>query len=279
MNPSAVEVTELSHTFGGTRALAGLSLDVPRGAFVSVVGPSGCGKSTLLKILAGLVVPTTGDARVGGSSAISRPGLVGYMPQRDLLLPWKRALDNACLGVDMAPNTSAAERRATRGRARELFERFGLDGFERAWPSELSGGMRQRLALLRTYLTGQRVMLLDEPFGALDAITRRDLQDWLQSLWLDDVIARDGDEDPRSALFVTHDVEEALFLSDTVHVMSTRPGRIVATANVLDARPRDPAIVTTAAFSASKATLMMALDHGRRVAEFGDRRDSTPGIT
>lgn len=264
MNASAVEVTRLSHAFGRTWALADVSLDVPRGAFVSIVGPSGCGKSTLLKILAGLLTPTTGEADVGGTSAIGHPGLVGYMPQRDLLMPWKRALDNACLGVDMAPGNSAAEQRAIRRRARELLERFGLAGFERAWPSELSGGMRQRLALLRTYLTGRRVLLLDEPFGALDAITRRDLHGWLQGLWLDDIVDGElGSGAPRSAVFVTHDVEEALFLSDTVHVMSARPGQIAATVNVPAPRPRDPAIVATATFTATKASLLEALDDRR----------------
>ena len=231
-----------------------VSLVVPDGAFVSIVGPSGCGKSTLLRVLAGLLAPTAGSAHVLGQSTIGIPGLAGYMPQRDLLMPWYRAMTNACIGGDIA----GRDRAQTRVRAAELFERFGLAGFEQAWPSELSGGMRQRLALLRTYLTGSRVLLLDEPFGALDAITRRDLHGWLQGLWLSDISTG-----AVSALLITHDVEEALFLSDEVHVMSARPGRIVDTVAIDAPRPRHPRIVTDPAFVALKDRLLQALDAGR----------------
>jgi ABC-type nitrate/sulfonate/bicarbonate transport system ATPase subunit len=237
-------------------AIGGVSFDVPVGSFVSLVGPSGCGKSTLLRVLAGLLAPSAGSASVHGRSVVGRPGLVGYMPQRDLLLPWRRALDNACLGADVA----GTDRRRSRARARELFARFGLAGFERSWPSELSGGMRQRLALLRTYLIGSDVLLLDEPFGALDAITRRQLYQWLQELWLTD--GGTSQERPMTALFVTHDVEEALFLSDVVHVMSPRPGRITATVEVDAPRPRRAAAVTEAPFVALKASLLASLGHG-----------------
>jgi ABC-type nitrate/sulfonate/bicarbonate transport system ATPase subunit len=251
---TAISMEGVDHRFGPVVALEGVWLDVPVGSFVSLVGPSGCGKSTLLRILAGLLHPAAGGASVHGISAVDRPGLVGYMPQRDLLLPWRRALDNACLGADVA----GVDRRHSRARASELFERFGLAGFERAWPSQLSGGMRQRLALLRTYLIGSDVLLLDEPFGALDAITRRQLYRWLQELWLSE-----GRDRAMSALFVTHDVEEALFLSDVVHVMSVRPGRIVDTVKVDAPRPRDPTILTSRPFVALKANLLEALDAER----------------
>lgn len=257
MSTAAVELRGVTHSYGSTHAVADVSLDVAAGDFVSIVGPSGCGKSTLLKMLAGLLVPTSGVAAIHGTSTIDRPGLAGYMPQRDLLLPWKRAIDNATLGAELGEHRSS--RVDARRRALELFERFGLAGFEQSWPSELSGGMRQRLALLRTYLTGSSVLLLDEPFGALDAITRRDLHGWLQALWLD----RLDDTAPRSALFITHDVDEALVLSDVVHVMSARPGRIVDTITVDEPRPRDTSVTTSAAFVEHKARLLDSLDRGR----------------
>jgi NitT/TauT family transport system ATP-binding protein len=257
MSAPAVELRHVTHTYGSTPAVADVSLDVSAGDFVSIVGPSGCGKSTLLKVLAGLLFPTSGTAAIQGASTIDRPGLAGYMPQRDLLLPWKRAIDNATLGAELGDQR--VMKAEARQRALELFERFGLAGFEQSWPSELSGGMRQRLALLRTFLTGSRVLLLDEPFGALDAITRRDLHDWLQALWIDDL----GESVPRSALFITHDVDEALVLSDVVHVMSARPGRIVDTVTVDEQRPRPASVTTSAAFVRNKARLLDSLDRGR----------------
>lgn len=246
---SAVEISALEHRFGATEVLDRVGLTIADGAFVSIVGPSGCGKSTVLKVLAGLLRPTAGAALVGGASTIGNPGLVGYMPQRDLLLPWKRAIDNACLGADLAGH----DHEATRRQAHAMFERFGLAGFERAWPSQLSGGMRQRLALLRTYLTGARVLLLDEPFGALDAINRRRLHHWLQDVWV-------HDSSGRTTLFVTHDVEEALYLSDEVHVMSNRPARIIDTVRVAAPRPRPGDLTTSPSFVELKARLLASLD-------------------
>lgn len=250
VGPAGIQVTDLRHRFDGARSvevLAGVDLDVAAGAFISVVGPSGCGKSTLLRILAGLVTPTSGTAGIGGRSVIGRPGPAAYMPQKDNLLPWRRALANATLGAEIA-GVSRADAAA---RAVPLLERFGLQGFERSWPSQLSGGMRQRLALLRTFLMDRSVLLLDEPFGALDAITRRQMYAWLQGIWL---------ADRRTVLFVTHDVEEALYLSDRVVILSPRPGRVVATLAVDAPRPRSPDLVTDPAFVARKAELLAALD-------------------
>jgi ABC-type nitrate/sulfonate/bicarbonate transport system ATPase subunit len=227
--------------------LDAVDLEVEPRRFVSVVGPSGCGKSTLLRVVAGLLVPSAGASEVFAESTIGHPGLVAYMPQRDLLLPWRRALDNALLGASVRGSLGADERE----RASEWFTRFGLGGFERSWPSQLSGGMRQRVALLRTFLMGREVVLLDEPFGALDAITRRRMHLWLQELWL---------TEQRTVLFVTHDVEEALFLSDTVHVMTRRPGRMAASFAVPFDHPRDRHVVTDAAFVALKGELLDALD-------------------
>ncbi|MDA1004200.1 MAG: ABC transporter ATP-binding protein [Chloroflexi bacterium] len=250
---AAITVEQLTHRFGGAppvEALANVSLEVRRGQFVSIVGPSGCGKSTLLRILAGLERPTAGELFVEHESAIERPGLVAFMPQRDLLLPWRRALDNATLGARLG----GMDRSDATHRASELFARFGLAGFERAWPAQLSGGMRQRLALLRTFLMPRDTLLLDEPFGALDAITRREMHTWLEDVWR---------RDRRSVLFVTHDVEEALVLSDVVYVLSSRPGRVVERVEVPFARPRRTHDTATPEFAALKGRVLDALDRGR----------------
>jgi ABC-type nitrate/sulfonate/bicarbonate transport system ATPase subunit len=201
-----VHLAGVTRTFGGVRALDGVDLDVAAHEIVAVVGPSGCGKTTLLELVCGLQAPDGGTVR--GDRAV-------LMPQRDGLLPWLSAIDNAAL----APRLAGASRDAARAQAHPLFAAFGLDGFERARPHELSGGMRQRVAFLRTLLSGKPVLCLDEPFGALDALTRREMQDWLAQ-----ALARE----PRTVLLVTHDVEEAARLAHRVLVMSPRPGRVVA---------------------------------------------------
>jgi ABC-type nitrate/sulfonate/bicarbonate transport system ATPase subunit len=247
-----ITVERVSHRFSDVAALDRVDLSVADGGFVSLVGPSGCGKSTLLRILAGLLTPSSGEARIGGRSIIGRPGPAAYMPQRDLLLPWRRALGNATVGAEIAGvPRGEAERQAA-----ALFGRFGLAGFERAWPAELSGGMRQRLALLRTFLCGRDVLLLDEPFGALDAITRRDMHGWLQEVL---------EADRRTVLLVTHDVEEALVLSDEVVVLSNRPGRVVERMPVDLPRPRTLDAVSSDTFVAAKSKLLRALEAGRSV--------------
>lgn len=262
MDVPAIDVDGVTLTFGGgtpVRALDDVSLRVERGQFVSLVGPSGCGKSTLLRLLSGLVRPELGNAMIEGESVLGRPGHAAFMPQRDMLLPWRRSVSNAALGAELS-GVSSAE---ARSQAQELLPLFGLEGFERAWPSQLSGGMRQRLALLRTFLVPRDVMLLDEPFGALDAITRREMQQWLQSVWKPAGTAREfgvRDGRGRSVLLVTHDVEEALVLSDVVFVMSSRPGRIVHRVDVALGRPRTTADTTSAEFAALKAELLGALE-------------------
>ena len=203
------------------QALADLTLTVASGKLLAVVGPSGCGKSTLLELLCGLRAPDQGSLECA-------PAVL--MPQRDLLLPWLSALDNAALALRIA----GLSRARARGRARALFAELGLGGFERARPHELSGGMRQRVAFLRTLLAGKPVLCLDEPFGALDAITRGEMQEWLAG-----TLARE----PRTVVLVTHDVEEAILLADRVLVLSPRPGRTVAQLEI--EIPREPARVRT----------------------------------
>jgi ABC-type nitrate/sulfonate/bicarbonate transport system ATPase subunit len=188
------------------RALADVSLKAERGSVLAVVGPSGCGKTTLLELICGLQAPDSGAVEC-------EPAVL--MPQRDLLLPWLSALDNAVLALRIA----GAPRARARTRGAALFEELGLEGFERARPHELSGGMRQRVAFARTLLSGKPVLCLDEPFGALDAITRQEMQGWLTGALA---------SEPRTVVLVTHDVEEAIVLADLVAVLSPRPGRVVA---------------------------------------------------
>jgi NitT/TauT family transport system ATP-binding protein len=220
---SGVVVAEVVKGFGAVEALDGVSLHVPAQQTVAVVGPSGCGKSTLLELVCGLRAPDSGT--------IDAPP-AALMPQRDGLLPWLSALDNAGLAMRLA----GAPRATARIAAREHFEHFGLSGFERARPRELSGGMRQRVAFVRTLLAGRPVLCLDEPFGALDALTREHMQEWLAGAL---------EQEPRTVLLVTHDVEEAALLADAIVLLSPRPGRVVERIEVDLPRPRrrtDPAI-------------------------------------
>ncbi len=254
-SPGTVDARGLTVAWPGADGLAvaveGVDLQVDPGSFVTIVGPSGCGKSTVLRVLAGLLVPDAGSATIDGADVIGRPGSTAWLPQRDALLPWRSVLGNAVLGAELhgVPATEA------RAQARELLGRFGLAGTEGQWPSELSGGMRQRVAVLRAFLTPAPVLLLDEPFGALDALTRRQMQGWLQEVLLD---ARDQD-DARTVVLVTHDVEEALLLSDRVLVMSPKPGRIVAEVASGFSRPRRPELVADPAFVRQRSDLLAAL--------------------
>jgi ABC-type nitrate/sulfonate/bicarbonate transport system ATPase subunit len=243
MSAAKLVVENVSMSFatqaGSFDALDHISLSVPHGAFVSLIGPSGCGKSTIFNIVAGLVEPSAGRVLIDGVDATGTIGEVGYMLQKDLLLPWRTTTDNVILGMEIR-GTKRVEARA---RALPLLRRYGLSGFEDAYPNALSGGMRQRAALLRTLLFDTDVILLDEPFGALDAQTKLAMQEWLLQLWSDFA---------KTVMFVTHDVEEAIFLSDAVHVMATRPGRIIETIEVALPRPRLRACTTSPEFMALK---------------------------
>jgi NitT/TauT family transport system ATP-binding protein len=211
-----VALAGVRKAFGPVVALDGVDLRVAAGEVIAVVGPSGCGKSTLLELVCGLLAADAGT--------VSAPP-AALMPQRDALLPWLSALDNAALARRVAGDSKARARAA----AHAHFAAFGLEGFERARPAELSGGMRQRVAFLRTLLAGRPVLCLDEPFASLDALTRAQAQGWLA-----EALARE----PRTVLLVTHDVEEAVLLADRVVLMSPRPGRVVGTLEVPLRRPR-----------------------------------------
>jgi ABC-type nitrate/sulfonate/bicarbonate transport system ATPase subunit len=211
-----VALAGVRKAFGSVVALDGVDLDARPGEVVAVVGPSGCGKSTLLELVCGLSEPDAGTVRADAAA---------LMPQRDALLPWLTALDNAALARRVAGDS----KRVSRARAHEHFAAFGLEGFEGARPAELSGGMRQRVAFLRALLAGRPVLCLDEPFAALDALTRGQAQGWLG-----EALARE----PRTVLLVTHDVEEAVLLADRIVLMSARPGRVISVLDVPMERPR-----------------------------------------
>lgn len=221
-----LEIDKLAVSFDGRTILGGLSFDVADGEFVSLLGPSGCGKSTILNVLAGIVTPEGGTVRVDGATISGTSDHFAYMPQEDLLLPWKTILDNVCLygAIHGAKKEAAAQ-------ARALFPVFGLAGYEDAYPDALSGGMRQRAAFLRTAMCQADILLLDEPFGALDVITRGDMQDWLQNM---------RNQLNRTTLLVTHDIDEAIYLSDRILVLNGHPTTIREEITISErARTRD----------------------------------------
>ena len=241
---------------GGMTAVQDVSFHVRRGGFVTLLGPSGCGKSTLFNIIAGLLTPTSGSVTLAGESILGRTGQVGYMLQKDLLLPWRTIEDN----VALARTLRGEKPRAVRPQARDMLRRCGLEAFARARPGELSGGMRQRAALMRTLLTGREVLLLDEPFGALDAITRLQLQLLLCDVW---------QETGKTILLVTHDVDEALLLSDEIIVLTDRPGRVRETVAVTLPRPRRPEDLAQPEAARLKAHLLSLLwaEEGKEAAQ------------
>jgi NitT/TauT family transport system ATP-binding protein len=243
-----IHLESVSKRFGELVVLHGIDFDVPRHSRIGIVGPSGGGKSTLLHIVAGLLEPDAGEVNVEGATAAKdRLARCALMPQRDLLLPWRTALDNATIALE----NRGISRSEARSRTRPLFGRFGLAMFEEVRPAQLSGGMRQRVSFLRTLVADKDVLLLDEPFGALDSITRAQMQEWLLRA-LGDV--------PRTVLLVTHDVEEALLLSKIVVVLSARPGRVVrvlAAGFPTDAPRRE--IVTSPEFVALKEKALEAI--------------------
>jgi putative hydroxymethylpyrimidine transport system ATP-binding protein len=247
-----LEVRQLKKSFPADRGLlpvlAGVDLVAGEGEFVSVIGPSGCGKSTLLGVLAGLQAPDEGEVLVDGIP--SARAKCAYMPQKDLLFPWRRVIDNVTLGLEVA----GVRRAEAREKVAPLLEAFGLAGFEWSYPFQLSGGMRQRAALLRTVVQERSLLLLDEPLGALDSLTRTDMQVWLESVW---------GRYRWTVLLVTHDIREAVFLSDTVFVLSARPARVIAQVEVGLPRPRTVAMITSSETAELEGRLLASLQEGR----------------
>ena len=250
--PPAIELRDVSATYveRGRRlpVLERISLAVAPGEFVAIVGPSGSGKSTLLDVIAGLIEPDAGSVAINGADlpAASRLGRSAYLRQRDLLMPWRNVQANAAVALE----AHGVPRREARSRALDRLREFELDGFAHAYPAQLSGGMRQRVAFVRTMLTDAPILLLDEPFAALDALTRSDLHRWLQ-----DVLP--GGQ--RTVLLVTHDVEEALLLADRVLVVSPRPAQVIAEERIAFTRPRRRSLTLAPEFLAAKAHLLIHL--------------------
>ena len=242
-----LRIDGLSKRFGTAPAVEGLSFAVGEHRFVSVVGPSGCGKSTLLRMIAGLVEPSAGRVEVRGERVDGPLVGAGMVFQAPVLLPWRSALANVLFIAEMRGNPAARHR----PRALELLRLAGLEGFERSYPHELSGGMQQRVAICRALLLDPALLLMDEPFGALDVITRERMGFELQRIWS---AARN------TVLFVTHSITEAVLLSDTVLVMSARPGRLKATLEVDLPRPREAATLSDPRFIALAAAVRAEID-------------------
>ena len=246
---TAIELRAVHQRFGEVVALVDVNLTIDRHERVGIVGPSGCGKSTLLSEIAGLIQPDEGTIAIeDATTPDERLRRCALMPQRDLLLPWRTAIDNAAIALE----NRGVNKRDARERTRPLFERFGLAQFEERTPDELSGGMRQRVAFLRTLMAEKDILLLDEPFAALDSITRSQMQEWLLTAL---------DQEPRTVVLVTHDVDEALLLTQRVVVMSARPGRVIRTLETDFPRDRPRReIVTSSEFTSLKESALEALE-------------------
>jgi len=263
--PARIELDHLHKEFdlgGGElrEVVEDISFSVRPGEFVSVIGPSGCGKSTMFNIIAGLELPTSGGVLVDGVDAVGHREHSAYMPQKDLLFPWRTVLKNAALGLEVR----GVPRKEARARAAELFPKFGLAGFEDSYPFELSGGMRQRAALLRTVVQGREILLLDEPFGALDSLTRIEMQNWLQEVW---------GQNSWTAVLITHDIREAVYLADRVIVLTARPASVRLNLEIPLPRPRELSITTTPEFAEIEEQLIEVLhEESRRAFEQQLRR-------
>ncbi|MCQ6278812.1 ABC transporter ATP-binding protein [Bacillus sp. EB600] len=232
-------IKELEFSFpiedGNKLIFQNVSINVKQGEFVSLIGASGSGKSTLFRLITGLLEPKQGEIWIAGELAANRLGKVGYMPQKDLLLPWRTVMDNILLPLELTKENKHPKM----AEIREWLSRFGLAAYEKAYPHELSGGMKQRVAFLRTIMTGRDLLLLDEPFGALDALTKRKMHSWLLELW--------GDLQ-KTVLFITHDLEEAILLSDRIYLLPGLSGQKVQELKVNLPRPRSPELIYQSEF-------------------------------
>lgn len=241
-----VEIRNITKSFGQLHTLDNISLTLKENQFVTILGPSGSGKSTLFNIIAGLWMPDNGQILIEGQSYMGKTGRVSYMHQKDLLLPWKDVLENVCVPLILKGSTKKdAEKKAIK-----YFPLFGLEGFEKNYPNQLSGGMRQRASLLRAYLFSNDIMLLDEPFGGLDAITKRRMQHWLLEVFKNL---------NASIFFITHDIDEAIFLSDKIYIFSERPASIKAVFKVDIKRPRNNDTFTSKEFNEMKKEILNLL--------------------
>ena len=252
MNP-IINIKNLSKSFidessnENTMILHHIDFHMNDGEFVSLIGPSGCGKSTLLNIISGLDNPDNGEINISDIQSNNRLGKLSYMQQKDLLLPWKTVLDNSILGLEVQNEN----KRVSEQKAVELLETFGLSGYENYYPNQISGGMRQRASFLRTILTNNKILLLDEPFSALDSITRSQMQKWLLKLW---------EQFNKTILLVTHDIDEAIFLSDRIYVMQNNTTNSIQIINVELPRPRTREIVLESSFIKIKKAILPLIE-------------------
>lgn len=241
MSESVLEFKNVTFSYQAERnqklpMIEGLNLQIHDGEFVSIIGPSGSGKSTIFRLITGLEQPEEGGIFLNGKQIENRLGIVGYMPQQDLLMPWRTIMENAVLPLEI----KGVKKAEAEVQVRELLQDFGLNGVENKLPGDLSGGMKQRVSFLRTILSGSNILLLDEPFSALDAITRLSMQEWLLEQW---------QKWQKTILFITHDVDEALFLSDRIFVLQQHPISSLQEVEVPIGRPRvirdlsDPEVV------------------------------------
>ena len=246
----AIEAHQVEKRFGQVLAVENASFSIEPGSFISIVGPSGCGKSTLLRMIAGLIPKTTGSLMVHGSEVTGPRGDVGVMFQKPTLLDWKTVIENVLLPTKLKGRVTEADRR----RAVELLHLVGLQDFAHAFPRHLSGGMQQRVALARLLNVGTDILLLDEPFGALDEFTREHL-----NVELSRIVA----EVNTTSVFVTHNIAEAIFLADKVFVMTPRPGRLAAIVDVPFEKPRDISLLLTPEFNALVARVRNIFSTGK----------------
>lgn len=242
-----IKAVNIKKSFGSLHTLEDISLTLEKNQFVSILGPSGCGKSTLFDVISGLELPDRGNIIIDGKNYNGRTGRVSYMHQKDLLFPWSTIISNVSLSLLIKGwNKKQAEIES-----KKHFSEFGLKGFEKSYPGQLSGGMRQRAALLRTYLFARDLMLLDEPFGSLDSITRRKMQLWLLDIWK---------RIRASILFITHDIDEAVFLSDKIYLLSRRPAVVRKVFNIEIERPRSNKTFTSIEFNRIKENITGLLE-------------------
>ena len=237
-----LSLKDIHYAYGKEQVLESLSFDVQSGEFISIIGPSGSGKSTLFSILGGLLVPDKGHVLLNGSSIIKTSGHIGYMPQNPSLLPWRTVLENVLLAMELNGRKPVTEEQAI-----ALLQKAQLGDQLDKYPHELSGGMKQRVAFIRALLTEKSILCLDEPFSALDAFTKRELQNWLLTLW---------EESRPSILFITHDIEEALYLSDKIIILSHKPAMIKTIIEVPFERPRKVELLTSEPFNSYKKQVL-----------------------
>jgi len=252
-----LDKTYSSHREGAVNALTAINFEAREGEFICVVGPSGCGKSTLLKIIAGIVSATAGELTINGAAPTDAATRIGLVFQAPVLLPWRTVLENTLLPADVY----GLDRKASEKRALDLLKMAGLDGFAHSYPSELSGGMQQRCSITRALLPDPALLLMDEPFGALDAMTRDTMNLELQRIWL---------ESHKTVFLITHSIPEAVFLADRVLVMSPRPGRILDEVKINLSRPRDLDVTLTPEFAAAVKRIRRHLGLGERERPYAD---------